>query len=227
MMPEWLPAGALAHLDFINGNYFAAGDVRALTDLLTGPHFNSALIDAEGMFVSTGPASVNIPLMTPLLLGFLAESNASVVIEAKTQAEGPLATVLFSLMDNADYNSAGNQAMFYRGSSAQARVEDWVEVTVGELPGQWPEGPFTIKAGATLWRDLGAGQYEIASAFNGGHGASYVYTTPPTEWVIGAIGISEDVNDPANATSGGAGHHIRSFTVYPAQALGDLVPLTA
>ncbi|TIU62353.1 MAG: hypothetical protein E5W25_27035, partial [Mesorhizobium sp.] len=46
--PEWVPDGATAFLDFVNGHYFAGGAERAVSTLLGGG-FDPAAISGSGM----------------------------------------------------------------------------------------------------------------------------------------------------------------------------------
>jgi hypothetical protein len=105
VLPDWLPAGAVAHLDWVNGNYWAGGAERADTDILGGD-YNPAKIDARGLFMQLGAEMYGPTAIGSLftdLLNYL-QAGATVVIDIDAldaPADFPEGTILY-FFDNAD-----------------------------------------------------------------------------------------------------------------------------
>lgn len=62
VLPTWLPNGAIAHLDFVNGHYYAGGSEQSVNDILdftSGPAIYAApaIITADGL----GHDGVSLP----------------------------------------------------------------------------------------------------------------------------------------------------------------------
>lgn len=222
--PEWVPEGALAAGNFATGEYFLAGEACELSDLLTGDNFDPTRIEAEvGMTVTLDSgegafANPNIPLMTPALLALFAGKDVGYVAKIKGLGNS-LNPVLVSLMDNVDYNSASNQVVWDR-QNTRVRVADWVDLAGVTEIGAWPDDTDSLVGFKMSEPSPGVYDYEIAA---NGSVNDAVVTTPLGTFVIGAIGISENVNDPSSAA--GDDHIIEWFAVVPSSS--DLAALTA
>lgn len=89
--PFWLPDGAIAHLDFVNGNYWAGEAERTHTDILGG-NFDPADIDANGLFMQLGanmhgPTAIGA-LFTDLV-NFL-QAGCTIAVDLDAESGGSL-----------------------------------------------------------------------------------------------------------------------------------------
>lgn len=105
-MPDWLPEGAVVHLDWVNGNYWAGSAERVDTDILGGD-YNPAKIDAaRGLFMQLGaemygPTAIGA-LFTDLVNYLQAGATFAIDIDAgEAPANFPEGTIIY-FFDDAD-----------------------------------------------------------------------------------------------------------------------------
>lgn len=113
-MLTWLPAGALAHLDFVNAQYFAGGAQRVVTALLGGG-FVPASISSEGMRLTAG-AGGNKPAAIGTLLSYLTGNYFSAVIEYKANSPSPGNNQLLTIYDSPSRDVGGFETYTWFGS---------------------------------------------------------------------------------------------------------------
>jgi hypothetical protein len=172
--PDWLPDGAIAFLDFVNGRYYAGGAVRSVTDVLGGD-FDASQIGAGGMLVdfsNDNRAKAIGALFTDLASGLA--DGCTVVVEANHQ-NTPYGPYMYWL-DAASLDLASNEVDFGAGSG-KAYVEDFDELFARTDGGLSSAGIHTVTA--TLNRDAGAGNREYAIAADAGAFVTQTVTYDP------------------------------------------------
>jgi hypothetical protein len=101
--PEWLPAGALAYADFVNGHYYADGAEAARADVVV-EDLNWGTFDPAEIVPSTGfaPASTfSGPVLAPALSSLIT-SGATIVFTVSAATDVNTAQVDFG--DFTDYD---------------------------------------------------------------------------------------------------------------------------
>ena len=162
--PEWVPDGAVAHLDFTNGQYFAGGAVRSIGTLLGGG-FDPGEISGAGMLMGSGVS--NHPDAAGALLTDIAAQFAdglTMVVDIDTQS-GWNGTVLWAM--NAATSGAATASFEISGSSSSFGMSDynWLSFSGG---GGDLLASGVQKFAMTMNRDLGGSNYESAASVNGG-----------------------------------------------------------
>lgn len=220
--PPWLPAGATAFLDFVNGNYWAGGASRNVGDLLGGG-FDAGEISASGLFFSYSnanrPKAIG-PLFTDLAAALAA--GCTVVVEADhiNTPFGPYiswcdASTFGASTDYVQFKMAGTSGT----NSVTAVIEDSHDIGVPGAPGTGMATGIR-RAAATIAQHVG-GEYFYGAATGGdfAHHASVAYApfSPVDTILIGHDGDEAEVLDEA---------FIRSITILPPVTPADLSALT-
>lgn len=220
-VPPWLPPGATAFLDFVNGNYFAGGASRDVADLLGGG-FDPGDISASGMFIAPSPTSTNRPkavdtLFSDIAAGLAAGMTIVFDIEFLSDAYGRIIMIMDA--DNEDDETEYVNGILGGAPLKKATVEDQIDLSFDDGNGL---AAGIHKIAFTFARQTG-GNYEYAVSTDGGTAATDTVAYPPFT-AIDSILIGHDgldnvrVMDPA---------FIRSITLYPAIDPTDLPALTA
>lgn len=230
-----MPEGATAHLDFINGYYWAGGAQRAVSDVLgdgpdtvqAGGGFNpDAIVPAKGLLIcnngnvdaETSEAWTNRPypintLYDDMAAGLLA--GCTMVFEFNCQ--NPPYGTLFAFYDDISENDSF----------------DWVdlEIDYGLTDGydvsivDEPTGTGLHKIAVTLNRDVGAGNRQYAMSIDGGAAstADIDYSDPFPTASLNTITIGHDGDDSKMLDI----VYLRTITLYPAVEPTELPALSS
>lgn len=220
--PPWLPPGAVAHLDFVSGNYYAAEAVRSVTALLGGA-FDAAQITGAGMEVSYD--NTNRPDAAGALLADMQSglpSGLTFFMEMSRAAGRPLGPVIY-ISDTGDLDTAletfGVDSL---SLPANIRMQDGYSVDFGGGGADFL-GSGTQRIAFTISRDIGGGVFESAVSVNGGTVASdtgaYNHFTGHMP-VIGGVNLFW-------VGSNNIQSFVRIITIYPALASSELPALSA
>jgi hypothetical protein len=155
-----LPDGAVAHLDFIGGYYYAGGTERAVATLL-GPDFVPGDISAAGMEITY--ANSNRVIAAGALLSDLAAllPDGMTALFEIDHASKP-AGAFFYVEDGLD-----TALVKTSGSPVEMVLDDTYDVELhGGAAGFAASG--IQKIAFTLNRDLGGGSWQTACSVNGG-----------------------------------------------------------
>lgn len=212
--PVWVPDGADGFLDFVNGQYFAAGAERTIASLLGGD-FDSAAISGSGMRIT--PSNGNRPKAIGVLLSGLAAGLATGC------------TILF------DISSATDPSGFLMFMADGANVDDADEAIIakasGDLIDYWDlfindsvTGAGAHKLAYTLARDVGGGDYEYAWCDDGNTAATQTVNYLTHLASVDTVLFGHDGSGTGNSLND---IYIRSITIYPAMLPADLPALTA
>lgn len=214
----WLPAGATAFLDFVNGSYYAGGTPRSVTDILGGG-FDPSSISASGMLISfpngNRPSAIGA-LFSDLAAGLAA--GCTVIFEVN-HANSPYGHYLYFL--NAASESVASQ--FVRLSVQNVieaamigdATEIWLEGAAGSL-----SGTGIHKVAATFNRSNG-GSNEYALSSNGETAVTYSVAYAPFS-PVNTILIGHDGDDSKMLDNA----YIRTITLYPALTPAELPALS-
>lgn len=223
-VPEWVPEGALVHLDFVNGLYYANGSTFAVTALLGGG-FDEGDIQAGGMAVWF--TNLNRPLAIGAFYSAIADNLASgfsIIFEMDDPAsniEGPLIIMSdLPVLNDADwifesYVNFDPSNIFYADYDALDDVNVFSSFVLGGVN----------RYGLTFNRPLGGGLWRYAMTMNGetAQTEDVAYDAAPLYPVDGPasirIGQTENDNLYDNAL-------FRSITVYAAVDEAALATLT-
>ncbi|RWB85905.1 MAG: hypothetical protein EOQ52_20350 [Mesorhizobium sp.] len=213
LKPEWVPDDADGMLDFVNGRYYLAGQLRGIGTLLGGG-FDSGAISASGMYINFDNANRPTPisvLLTRLLNGLA--SGMTLLFEVSTSAS--LGGFLLYLGTNALFDDASA----WNVVTIDGNVFDEGSLNlVASISGAGPH-----KIALTFNRDIGGGDHEYAWSHDGN--AAVTATTPYAAWPmtnaqLGWSGFDGDGQQLFQT-------YIRSITFYPALDPTDLPALTA
>lgn len=226
--PPWLPDGALAHLDFVNGQYYADGAERSILTILGGA-FDPDDIGASGMAVWTSNAN------RPTAIGALADvieaglaSGMTVICEAYITGEGTSGSAHFApiaLADTDDFSTATWELNVYAGiGTGWAQIEDFNAVDLFSDHSFDDDG--INRWGFTISRDIGGGSYRYAATMNGeAAGTDTVAYAADANFPSagpGIIAVGHAGNDGRTATAS----YIRTLTIYAAVDETELAALT-
>ncbi|AEH88208.1 hypothetical protein [Mesorhizobium opportunistum] len=212
-LPPWLPAGATAFLDFVNGTYYAGGAVQAVGTLLGGG-FDAGEISGSGMLIFDGNG--NQPSAAGALLSDLVAAlpvGCTLVFDMDF-VNPPYGWVML-LGDNTNWDTSVDGITI----AADDNTYDAVSLGVGHAL----SGTGVHRLAVTLNRDVGGGDFEYAWCADG--------ASADTQTVSYAIGWALNT---AWIGSDGSGNdqlmdhvYFRSITLYPAVAPADLPALTS
>lgn len=233
--PAWLPAGAVAHLDFVAGNYWAGGAERAVIDLLGGTFDAGADIDANGLFIEdlfSDPNEARPDALGALftdITDLLAANGVRLVCELQPKSvagsrkpTGPL----IGIADTTSFDTATDyiEVELHGITGGQDIVlADNVSLFLAGAEGDFLDSITVQRVAAQLSHDLGGGSYEYAASINGGTvisdavGYAGNYFTPA---VVHLFHIDE-------WTTALNSQYVRSLTVYPSGDKSELVGLSA
>lgn len=226
--PEWVPEGAVAHLDFINGNYYD-GQERTAASILGGA-FDAGAIGASGMAVWHSNSN------RPNIIGSLADvieaglaSGMTVVADVTIAGEptsGASHSVLLAFSDTTDFNSSNFQLRLYVGVGTKwLEVSDWDSVsflktyTTMNLSG-------LNRIGYTVSRNLGGGTWRYAHSANG-EAAMTDDVTYSAETKYDPEVVKITLGHIDDYTTAFTGSYIRSLTIYPPVDETALAALTS
>ncbi|RUW79625.1 hypothetical protein [Mesorhizobium sp. M2A.F.Ca.ET.067.02.1.1] len=212
-IPPWVPVDADGMLDFVNGQYFLAGQTRAIATLLGGD-FDPGAISGSGMYVnfdnSNRPTPIGV-MLTRLLSGLAA--GMTLVFEVSTASS--LGGCLLYMGNDPDYNSSSLWCQAYIDGDIDDQNSLGITASIS--------GAGTHRIALTFNRDVGGGNYQYAWCHDGN--AAITQTVAYAASVMSASQLGWD---------GGAGDgrqlfqaHIRSITFYPALTPTALPALTA
>lgn len=225
--PAWVPADAIAFLDFVNDHYFSGSAQRAIATLLGGG-FDQTYITASGMQITTS----NLPTAISSLF---AEFEAGL-------AAGM--TIVFEFSQTT--NSAFSNSHFLISFEDQPGAPDWsLQVERVNLNRNTPNDDFYIadfgdldfsnhvaealvsgtnRFAVTLGRGLGGGTWRYAASFNGSTALTSDVTYSAADgFVTNGLAIVR-IGGRFDAWPNG---YIRSITLYPAVDETELQALSA
>ncbi|MDG4903224.1 hypothetical protein P9279_22190 [Mesorhizobium sp. WSM4962] len=215
----WLPSGAIAFLDFVDGHYYSGGQSREIEDLLGGG-FDAGSLLAPGLYFDNPPFNANRPIaIGPLFDDIVAGLAAGCTFVFEIDFRSPPFGSFIHILDNPSYNAAD----FWVSAYVDADV--YVE-NQGVIGFEGSNGGFSSDAGikriAFTFARHDGGNYEYAGSTEGTAAATQVDTTAPFTAIdtitIGHDGDDEEILDDA---------YIRSITLYPAKLPADLPALSA
>ncbi len=229
--PVWLPAGAIAHLDFVNEQYYAGGSIRPIATLL------GAGFDADEIFPGTG-----------MLIDFRAEPTGNT---NRPDAAGALLQDIDDALDNgvtivmdieATFFPSVNYMMVLEGDDAtttdyyiafsenptQAGVIYDSEVMLFQGPNnEIIDGggtPGDNKVAFCFFRDEGGGDFGCALSVNGNDAVS-----DTDVGIDGATVVCDTVHIghvPSFFEAFGPDEYIKTFTVYGPKSDAELKTLS-
>lgn len=212
--PGWVPADADGMLDFVNDQYYLAGQLRAITTLLGGG-FDAGAISGSGMYINFDNA--NRPTVTGVLLTrLLSGVAAGLTLLFEVSTASSLGGFLLFIGDTGSLDTAADGIIV----SVDGAISDFI--ALGLYIGTPISGSGIHRIAITLNRDIGGGNYEYAWSNDGAAAEtqSVSYAAPS----LSDITMGHD----------GAGNgntlfqtYIRSITIYPAMLPADLPALTA
>jgi len=166
--PPWVPADATAHLDFVNGQYYAGGAVWSVASLLGGG-FDSGDISASGMacwYTNSNRPNAAGAFLAVLEAGLAA--GMTIIIDVDSPTEEASNSPLLIFLDDTDANAA-NWATYVEHpshSGTGAYQSDFGSVLVdGTFASRTATG--VNRFGYTVGRDLGGGSWRFAASVNG------------------------------------------------------------
>lgn len=176
--PEWLPSGAVFHIDFANGNYYAGEAVRQLADVIDGNPFDPNSIDANGLLIND--TTPNYPFAIGELyndISAMQSSGTTIIVEMYL----PNPDVDFydippiSLSSDA-YNAMIDAHVLFDTVYASQAITDTDVLSVVQDPAI--SYSYNVIHGFTLYRAIGGGSYESATCVNGGTIATQAVSYP-------------------------------------------------
>ncbi|RWD60680.1 MAG: hypothetical protein EOS36_20195 [Mesorhizobium sp.] len=212
--PAWVPADAIAFLDFVNDRYFAGSAPRAIATLLGGG-FDAGAISASGMRIT--PSNGNRPKAIGALFSDLAAavSGGGTIVFDLQSATDPGGFLMF-IANGANLDVAGEAIVV----DAIGSILDYWDISITDTA---PTGAGSHKEAFTLARDVGGGNYEYAWCSDGNTAVTQTvdyasHVSPVDTILIGhdGVGTGNSLNDI----------YIRSITLYPAQDPASLPSLT-
>ncbi|PSJ55754.1 hypothetical protein [Pseudaminobacter soli (ex Li et al. 2025)] len=216
--PGWIPEGAVAHLNFIGGNYFAGGQSRTVDTILGGAFLPVSIDPSMGMYVdNTSPNRPNAigPLFDDIAAGLAA--GCTVVFEIQFQ-DDPYGSFIH-LMDAAGANAATewvSGTIF--GGAAYVQDQEDIELSAGA-------GSLTTaglhKIAFTFARRAD-GDFEYAVSSDGSVAETMTVDYAPLS-PVNTITLFHDGDDTSILDDA----WVHSITLYPAVAPAGLPALTA
>lgn len=219
VLPDWLPDGATAFLDFVNENYYAGGQARDIADLLGGA-FDPGSLGASGLYFDNPPFNTNRPiaigaLFDDIVAGLAAGCTIVMEIDFNSLPYGSFINIL----DNPSYNAADEWV--YTEADADVYVENQGVIGFTGSNSAFADTGGIKRIAMTFARHDG-GDYEYAVSTEGTAAATEVDTLPPFT-AVDTINIGHD-GDEAQILDDA---FIRSITLYPAKLPADLPALSA
>lgn len=225
--PAWLPSGASAHLDFINGQYYAGGAVHDIADLLgdgpdtiaAGGGFNAGAITVDGMYMDNAetnrPNAIG-PLFDALKAGLAAGCTVVMEIDFRSSPAGAFIWLL-SGIDNTFGNFIAGAYVF-----GDVEVDDPADVGLVGSNSAFNDDPGIKRLAVTFSRDAGGGDYEYAVSSEGTTATTQTVTYAPSG-TVNNITMFHDGRDSSILDDS----YVRTVTLYPALDPADLPALTA
>jgi hypothetical protein len=220
-----VPEGALAHLDFVSGVYFAGGGARLVASLLGGA-FDPAAIGVNGMEVGANgnwPDAVG-DLKSDIIAGLA--GGMTVVVEWELTGNPPSANnqgPILALFDDTDPDLAGGAVILDTFPNIGLTVVDYASLFHQQADEQWNSITGNGQAeriAVTIARQTG-GNYEYALSANGSasetDSVAYAPFTPVERVALFSVAPWEWYLDEA---------WVRTFTVYPAKLPAELPALS-
>lgn len=164
-----VPAGAVFHLDFVNGVYWAGGAFGTPASLLGGA-FDAAEIGPSGM--STVYSNANRPDAIGDLLSDLQAlwlTGFTIVVEIDVPDTAGIAATFLIAANGASYAAATQAAYGY--SQAWLATEDWDALYVEGAAYPTLGAAGIHRLGLTFYRSVG-GNYESANSIDGSTAAT-------------------------------------------------------
>lgn len=224
--PPWVPENALAHLDFVNGQYYANGATWPVATLL-GSGFDAGEIVAGGMKVWF--TNSNRPDFSGALAAVIdanLSSGFTIIIEMddpSSDIDGPL-LVMTDTPANIDANWLF-QSYITDSSPTRINYSDFDALSDADSFASFAAGGIN-RIGITYNRPLGGGQWRYARSVNGDaaltndvgyDGGALFPTDGPARIRLGYV-------EPSQAFDSAL---FRSITVYAAVDETELAALTA
>lgn len=224
--PGWLPDGATAFLDFVNGSYYAGGGVHDVGDLLgdgpdtvaAGGGFDAGAITGDGMYmdnIETNRPNAIGALFDDLKAGLAAGCTVVMEIDFRSSPYGSFIWLLSGID-----NSFGN---FIAGAYVlgDVEVDDPDEVGLAGGNSAFSDDPGIKRLAVTFSRHTG-GNYEYAVSSEGAAATTqtvaYAPSTDVNNITLFHDGADSSILDDA---------YVRTVTLYPALDPADLPALTA
>ncbi|BCH33115.1 hypothetical protein MesoLjLc_50450 [Mesorhizobium sp. L-8-10] len=162
-----LPPGAIAHLDFLNGFYYAGGAEQAVGDILGGAFDATQISGASGMLVrntNTNRPNAIGALKTDLTTAVFSGGTIVVEFTQLNTASGGL----LNFMDGADYDASIEYVLSDFGASAGGiSMEDFWSLSYSGGSANIASNSLN-KVAFTLAEDIGGGNRKYAHSINGG-----------------------------------------------------------
>lgn len=211
--PDWVPAGAVAYLDFVNGLYYAGGAERNIATLLGGG-FDSGEISASGMLVNS--ANSNRPdaageLLTDLIAAFGAGCTIVAELDTTARLDGTFISIHDPINGGFYFTDYTFDVFFNNSPDFRLKLLDSDDVNVQGLAASNLSSGIQ-RVGATFFRDAGGGNYQCAGSINGGTaitdtvaylGAPVTITVVELFHISGLSGFDDNIKS-----------HVRTLTVY-------------
>lgn len=219
-----LPAGATAHLDFINGYYYAGGAERAVADILGGA-FDAGEISGLGMLVrleNTNRPSAIGALFSDLQTALF--SGGTIVTEFTTV--GTEFSGLMTFLDGADHGASVEEVqILFDGANGGGglSMEDFWDLSY------FGGGATVVATGLnkiafTLAEDIGGGNRKYAHSINGGSVSTdtVTYLVSAHMPVVDTIAMFHRGQEFGEMQA-----YIHTLTLYPAVDSTELPALSA
>lgn len=215
--PDWVPAGAVAHLDFINGNYFAGGQSRTV-DAILGGGFYPGSIASMGMYVDNispnRPKAIG-PLFDDIAAGLAA--GCTVVFEIQFQS-APYGSFVHIMNAASGISATEWVSCIVFGEAAYVEDQEDIELSAG-ADSLTTTGLHRIAV--TFARQAG-GDFEYAVSSDGSAAATMTADYAPFS-PVHTVTLFHDGDDISILDDA----WVRSITLYPAMSPAELPLLTA
>lgn len=209
--PAWVPDGATTFLDFVNGQYYAGGAVRGVTEVLGGA-LDEGEISASGMYIDGTNSNRPTPIgafLSDLLTGLPAGMTLLFDIATGNDPSG----FLIFIGDDPDFDVASNGVYV----NANGAIIDFNSLFLTSSI----SGAGDHKIAFTLNRDVGGGNYQYDWSHDGN-----TAVTDTMSYAAAAMTAAQLGWDGAGNGNTLFQTHIRTITLYPAIAPAELPALT-
>lgn len=221
-----IPDGAISHLDFLEGIYYAGGSTRAVQQILGGS-FDISSLQAKGMNVGTPTVSdpqTNFPTAIGSLFADIATQLLSGItlvyeLDISESTAGLLTGPLTNIFNDTDPDAA-SEIIYIEGSVFPTDGSVFIldERTLSASTATLLAGDIK-KVAVTLYRDAGSGNYECAISGMGVAAVTDTVAYAPSYMVPQLIALF-GVEEWGSWLEGPV--YVRKLTVYPAVAAASL-----
>jgi hypothetical protein len=230
--PAWLPDGAIAHLDFVNEQYYAGGSVRPVTTILGGGFDPNEIFNGTGMLIdwrAEPTGNTNRPDAAGALLADIdaaLDNGVTFVYEM----EGPYApdnVNLLMILEGDDATTSPYYVAFIEGLTNAGQIYDSDVMYAVGPNGEINDGagtPTINKFAFCLYRPEGGGKFGIAASVNGNNAFGDADVGIDGSTVVCDTVHIGHVDEFPEAL--GPDDYIRTLTVYGAKTDAELKTLS-